>query len=393
MTRRCSHCSNNGHNSRTCPSRGGAPGGGLPGGATSPVSGGSGGGGGGVRLFGVRLTTDGSIRKSASMGNLSSAAAHFSSSAVSPGFPGSPSDPVRDHQSTVAGGYVSDDAAHGSGSSGRERKKGSNRFVELNDYAHVNHESCFWTSNFCYFPFSPILWHGLRRSYFYKNKGIPWTEEEHKMFLVGLKKLGKGDWRGIARNYVVSRTPTQVASHAQKYFIRQTNSTRRKRRSSLFDMVAEVPAESQSLMEEEILHHPQSDEPKGLNPPLPPSNLSLDQDPEPMEAVESNEPPPYPKFPPMIPAFYPAYIPIPVPIWPFLQESKQETHVIKPTPVLKEAVNVDDIVGMSNKLSLGAPPDLTLKLRSSPSRPSAFHASQGPDHPIKVPDLGRTATT
>ncbi|KAK1290138.1 hypothetical protein QJS10_CPB18g01010 [Acorus calamus] len=245
MTRRCSHCSNNGHNSRTCPSRGGAPGGGLPGGATSPVSGGSGGGGGGggVRLFGVRLTTDGSIRKSASMGNLSSAAAHFSSSAVSPGFPGSPSDPVRDHQSTVAGGYVSDDAAHGSGSSGRERKK-----------------------------------------------GIPWTEEEHKMFLVGLKKLGKGDWRGIARNYVVSRTPTQVASHAQKYFIRQTNSTRRKRRSSLFDMVAEVPAESQSLMEEEILHHPQSNEPKGLNPPLPPLNLSLDQDPEPMEAVESNEP-------------------------------------------------------------------------------------------------------
>lgn len=67
--------------------------------------------------------------------------------------------------------------------------------------------------------------------------GVPWTEEEHRLFLVGLQKLGKGDWRGIARNYVVSRTPTQVASHAQKYFIRQTNATRRKRRSSLFDMV------------------------------------------------------------------------------------------------------------------------------------------------------------
>jgi SHAQKYF class myb-like DNA-binding protein len=57
------------------------------------------------------------------------------------------------------------------------------------------------------------------------------------MFLLGLQKLGKGDWRGISRNYVVSRTPTQVASHAQKYFIRQQNMTRRKRRSSLFDMV------------------------------------------------------------------------------------------------------------------------------------------------------------
>jgi SHAQKYF class myb-like DNA-binding protein len=60
------------------------------------------------------------------------------------------------------------------------------------------------------------------------------------MFLIGLQKLGKGDWRGISRNFVVSRTPTQVASHAQKYFIRQTNSSRRKRQSSLFDMVPEM---------------------------------------------------------------------------------------------------------------------------------------------------------
>lgn len=67
--------------------------------------------------------------------------------------------------------------------------------------------------------------------------GVPWTEEEHRLFLIGLQKLGKGDWRGIARNFVMSRTPTQVASHAQKYFIRQSNVTRRKRRSSLFDMV------------------------------------------------------------------------------------------------------------------------------------------------------------
>lgn len=60
------------------------------------------------------------------------------------------------------------------------------------------------------------------------------------MFLIGLQKLGKGDWRGIARNYVTTRTPTQVASHAQKYFIRQSNSTRRKRRSSLFDMAPDM---------------------------------------------------------------------------------------------------------------------------------------------------------
>lgn len=68
---------------------------------------------------------------------------------------------------------------------------------------------------------------------------MPWTEDEHRMFLLGLLKLGKGDWRGISRNFVVSRSPTQVASHAQKYFIRQTNMSRRKRRSSLFDIVAD----------------------------------------------------------------------------------------------------------------------------------------------------------
>ncbi|KAI0499329.1 hypothetical protein KFK09_020232 [Dendrobium nobile] len=69
-----------------------------------------------------------------------------------------------------------------------------------------------------------------------RRKGIAWTEEEHRLFLLGLEKYGKGDWRSISRNFVISRTPTQVASHAQKYFIRQNSMNKDRRRSSIHDI-------------------------------------------------------------------------------------------------------------------------------------------------------------
>ncbi|KAF8412955.1 hypothetical protein HHK36_000927 [Tetracentron sinense] len=334
MTRRCSHCSHNGHNSRTCPNRG-------------------------VKIFGVRFT-DGSIRKSASMGNLthytgSSSNNHHNSSNYNPGSP----DETPDH-GAVADGYGSEDFVQGSSSSCRQRKKGT-----------------------------------------------PWTEEEHRMFLVGLQKLGKGDWRGIARNYVISRTPTQVASHAQKYFIRQTNMSKRKRRSSLFDIIADEVSLSLSLslsciyvthsvdnppvVSQELfpISDPQA-ETQSTEPLLAPP--PLDEECESMDSTNSNDGEPVvPKpensqcsYPVIFPAYFSPFFPFSFPFWPgyTTEPMTNETHqVVKPTAIhSKSPINVDELVGMS-KLSLGeslghaGPSSLSLKLLEGSTRQSAFHVS------------------
>ncbi|XP_021765345.1 transcription factor MYBS3-like [Chenopodium quinoa] len=341
MTRRCSHCSNNGHNSRTCPTRGGATTNSTAGtSGYGGASGGGGGGGGGVRLFGVRLTDGSYMKKSASMGNLS--LFHSNSSAAASPNNNNANSASDDH------GYLSDDPNHASCSSNRRSER---------------------------------------------KKGKPWTEEEHRLFLIGLQKLGKGDWRGIARSYVVSRTPTQVASHAQKYYIRQKNASHRKRRSSLFDMVTEEP---ETVPEEQLLPPPPEPRETDNATLLPSLDLSLSTEPEPMEATSTeevkanNETQSLPNnLTPSVPAFY---VPIPYPpFWtqPTIHpeedkngENSQQHQVLKPTPVLrKEPVNVDELVGLS-QLNLSetekshvVPPQLSLNLLSAPSRQSAFHAS------------------
>ncbi|XP_075508755.1 transcription factor MYBS3-like [Primulina tabacum] len=306
MTRKCSHCSHNGHNSRTCPNRG-------------------------VKLFGVRLT-DGLIRKSASMGNLSGTPQNGVAN-------DSPAD-TPDRQST-ADGYASEDFVAGSSSS-RERKR-----------------------------------------------GVPWTEEEHRMFLLGLQKLGKGDWRGIARNYVVSRTSTQVASHAQKYFVRQCNVSRRKRRSSLFDIIADESVDTPMVPRDFIsVNLPQAETQS--------SSLTLrpvvDEECESMESANSNDVEavlPIPQgsqyaYPLLYPAYVAPFFPMHFPFWPGYNAEpvKEEAHeVVKPTPVhSKSPINVDELVGMS-KLTLGESlgearsSNVSLRLVEGSARPSAFHAS------------------
>ncbi|KAK1550712.1 hypothetical protein Q3G72_023527 [Acer saccharum] len=179
MGRKCSHCGNVGHNSRTCTAYRGAA-------AASDVA------VGGLRIFGVHLDVSSSSSSSSipSMMKKSFSMDCFPSSSSS-----SPSSSLsttlvtidEDHNKTSINGYLSDGLM-----TARTQEK---------------------------------------------KKGVAWTEEEHRTFLMGLEKLGKGDWRGISKNFVKTRTPTQVASHAQKYFLRQVSLTKKKRRSSLFDMV------------------------------------------------------------------------------------------------------------------------------------------------------------
>ncbi|KAG8077247.1 hypothetical protein GUJ93_ZPchr0007g4454 [Zizania palustris] len=191
--RRCSHCGNCGHNSRTCSS-----------GQREITmlcdgdSGGSGSGGGsGLRLFGVHVhvaaggaVVGGSaMKKSYSMDCLQLAAAP--SSLLSPSSSSSSSMLL----SSIDEGL---------------EMRASNGYLSDGPHGRAVQE---------------------------RKKGVPWSEDEHRLFLVGLKKLGKGDWRGISRSYVTTRTPTQVASHAQKFFLRQSSIGKKKRRSSLFDMV------------------------------------------------------------------------------------------------------------------------------------------------------------
>ncbi|KAI3409621.1 HTH myb-type domain-containing protein [Psidium guajava] len=68
-----------------------------------------------------------------------------------------------------------------------------------------------------------------------RKRGLAWTPEEHERFLRGLEIYGRGDWKSISRHVVISKSPTQVASHAQKYFNRKVRTDKEKLRRSIND--------------------------------------------------------------------------------------------------------------------------------------------------------------
>ena len=60
-----------------------------------------------------------------------------------------------------------------------------------------------------------------------------------RLFLQGVKKHGRGRWKDISREFVLTKTPTQIASHAQKYFVHHQTAKemeRKKKRRSIHDI-------------------------------------------------------------------------------------------------------------------------------------------------------------
>lgn len=65
-----------------------------------------------------------------------------------------------------------------------------------------------------------------------KSQSRYWTPNEHQRFLEALRKFGHKDVKSIS-NYVGTRNPTQVRTHAQKYFLRLFKESRNRQEQGM----------------------------------------------------------------------------------------------------------------------------------------------------------------
>ncbi|EAY79518.1 hypothetical protein OsI_34646 [Oryza sativa Indica Group] len=298
MTRRCSHCSHNGHNSRTCPNRG-------------------------VKIFGVRLT-DGSIRKSASMGNLSL----LSSAAGSTSGGASPADGP-DAAPTADDGYASDDFVQGLLLRHPRPQEGFGRFDGVLLLAVT--ASCFFQAG-----------QTLEKAF---NGQIV------LMVFLGLKKNTGGfclDCKSLAKS--MDLPPLPGGQEPETQVLNQPALPPPREEEEVDSMESDTSAVAESSSASAIM----------------PDNLQS-------------------TYPVIVPAYFSPFLQFSVPFWQNQKDEDgpvQETHeIVKPVPVhSKSPINVDELVGMS-KLSIGesnqetVSTSLSLNLVGGQNRQSAFHAN------------------
>ncbi|XP_022145147.1 uncharacterized protein LOC111014661 [Momordica charantia] len=95
-----------------------------------------------------------------------------------------------------------------------------------------------------------------------------WTKDEHMLFLLGEEKYGKGNWKEISTKMAVTKTSTQVTSHAQKYHKYNQNPNSKQRngkscisKSSIFGITAVDPHSMACLLRRRVA-------PAAIQPPL-----------------------------------------------------------------------------------------------------------------------------
>ncbi|KAL5128163.1 Transcription factor SRM1 [Glycine soja] len=71
------------------------------------------------------------------------------------------------------------------------------------------------------------------------NKYTHLTKEEHRSFLLRPEKYKQGGWKNISKKFFPTKTPTQVACNAQKYFKRKNVPHKERKRKSIHDITLE----------------------------------------------------------------------------------------------------------------------------------------------------------
>ncbi|OEL23853.1 hypothetical protein BAE44_0015127 [Dichanthelium oligosanthes] len=116
-----------------------------------------------------------------------------------------------------------------------------------------------------------------------KKEAVKWTAKEHKRFLAGLKDY-EGRWNAMSREYLPSRTASQIASHYQKYRKRQKQRERKEcRRASIHDITDPGSAAAPAVAGGEAAAWKDDDLPRA-------EASARGQEDEPWEPVQSTEP-------------------------------------------------------------------------------------------------------